>query len=256
MLKLTKLSYQQRLADVSCHITTGSCVFLLGPNGSGKSTLLSILAGQIRSFSGDCQYLSKPISSWSLDELALRRAWLPQSSPPPFAIPVYQFIALGLHPIGLSLHNSKVQPVILRLLQRLDLLSLVQRNCDQLSGGEWQRVLIARTLLQISPKLNANSSLCLLDEPLTGLDLKHQIELLAILHELSEQGITIIASVHDMNIALNHASEVIMLRAGRLYGQGRAQEILTPARIKEVYDVDIELHRVNGRQFLFSGHPQ
>lgn len=252
LLKLTQLSYQQRLLDVDVTVTAGSCLFLLGPNGCGKSTLLAILAGHYQASKGEYLFLDRAITDYNITELARQRAWLPQASPPPFAIPVYQFISLGLHPLGLSLEDAQARSVISQLLARLDITKLAQRNCDQLSGGEWQRVLIARTLLQVSPVLNKQAELCLLDEPLTGLDLKHQIELLKILEEFSQQGVTVIASVHDLNLALNHASEVLLLKAGRVEGQGSAEQILTAARIKHVYDVETELMQVRGRQFIVS----
>lgn len=252
ILSLTGVNYQQRLHDINISIEAGGCLFLLGPNGSGKSTLLAILAGHAKACQGEYQLAARNVTDYPIAELALQRAWLPQASPPPFAIPVYQFIALGLHPLGINLEDEQACQVINQLLSRLDIAKLVTRNCDQLSGGEWQRVLIARTLVQVSPILNKQSVLCLLDEPLTGLDLKHQIEVLQILKEFSEQGITIIASIHDLNLALNHASAVLLLKAGRVVGQGEANHVLTVETIKQVYDVDTELLAVNGRQFIVS----
>ncbi|MGC3836322.1 ATP-binding cassette domain-containing protein [Moritella viscosa] len=175
-------------------------MFLLGPNGSGKSTLLSILAGHVQPCKGAYLLAEHSISSYPIAKLARQRVWLPQVSPPPFAIPVYQFVALGLHPLGINLEDEEACRVINQLLSRLDITKLVERNCDQLSGGEWQRVLIARTLVQVSPLLNQQSILCLLDEPLTGLDLKHQIEVLQMLREFSEQGVTIIASGRALRV--------------------------------------------------------
>jgi len=252
ILKLTAVNYQQRLNDINVSINKASCLFLLGPNGCGKSTLLSVLAGHVQASEGEYLLAERNITDYPIAELARQRAWLPQASPPPFAIPVYQFIALGLHPLGMSLEDEQACKVINQLLTRLDIAKLVERNCDQLSGGEWQRVLIARTLVQVSPLLNQQSLLCLLDEPLTGLDLKHQIEVLQILKEFAEQGITVIASIHDLNLALNYASEVLLLNAGRVAGQGDASQVLTVATIKAVYDVDTELLAVNGRQFIVS----
>ena len=252
ILTLVEVNYQQRLFDINISIDDGGCLFLLGPNGSGKSTLLALLAGHTQACDGEYRLAERSVTDYPIAELALQRAWLPQASPPPFAIPVYQFIALGLHPLGISLEDEQACQVINQLLSRLDIAKLVERNCDQLSGGEWQRVLIARTLVQVSPRLNRQSILCLLDEPLTGLDLKHQIEVLQILTELSESGITVIASIHDLNLALNHASEVLLLKAGRVVGQGDAAQVLTVDTIKQVYDVDTELLAVNGRQFIVS----
>lgn len=252
IIKLIAINYQQRLHDINIVVDAGSCLFLLGPNGSGKSTLLSLLAGHTQACQGEYQLAERIVTEYPIAELALQRAWLPQASPPPFAIPVYQFIALGLHPLGINLEDAQAGLVINQLLSRLDIAKLVTRNCDQLSGGEWQRVLIARTLVQVSPILNKQSVLCLLDEPLTGLDLKHQIEVLQMLQEFSQQGVTIIASIHDLNLALNHASEVLLLKAGRVVGQGSANQVLTVDTIKQVYDVDTELLAVNGRQFIVS----
>ncbi|WP_392339861.1 ATP-binding cassette domain-containing protein [Moritella marina] len=252
IIKLIAINYKQRLHDINISVDEGSCLFLLGPNGSGKSTLLSLLAGHSPACQGAYSLAGRRVTDYPISELALQRAWLPQASPPPFAIPVYQFIALGLHPLGINLEDEQACLVINQLLTRLDIAKLVTRNCDQLSGGEWQRVLIARTVVQVSPKLNPQSVLCLLDEPLTGLDLKHQIEVLQILKEFSLQGITVIASIHDLNLALNHASEVLLLNSGRVVGQGDANDVLTVGTIKQVYDVDTELLAVNGRQFIVS----
>lgn len=255
ILTLHEVNYQQRLHDINISIDQGGCVFLLGPNGSGKSSLLAILAGHVKACQGEYLLAERRVTDYPIIELALQRAWLPQASPPPFAIPVYQFIALGLHPLGINLQDEQACLVINQLLSRLDIARLVTRHCDQLSGGEWQRVLIARTLVQVSPILNKRSRLCLLDEPLTGLDLKHQIEVLQILKEFSEHGITVIASIHDLNLALNHASEVLLLKAGHVVGQGATKQVLTVDTIKQVYEVDIELLAVNGRQFIVSAAP-
>ena len=250
MLELKALHFHDRLRDINTCVTAGSCLFLLGPNGCGKSTLLAILAGHQRPSQGCYRLFGVASDQYQIHQLAKIRAWLPQTSPPPFAIPVYQFIALALHPLGLSLADSRVAEVLNGLVQRLDIAKLVSRHCDQLSGGEWQRVLIARTLLQVAPALNPQAKLCLLDEPLTGLDLKHQLELLAMLRELAAGGMTVIASVHDLNLALNHASEILLLKSGQVAGQGSARQILTAATIKQVYDVDCEILQVQGRQFI------
>ena len=250
MLEVNELHFYERLRDINIKITAGRCLFLLGPNGCGKSTLLALLAGYQRATQGRYRLFGTACEQYEIHQLAKMRAWLPQTSPPPFAIPVYQFIALALHPLGLTLADSKVAEVVNGLVQRLDIAKFVSRNCDQLSGGEWQRVLIARTLLQVAPALNPQAKLCLLDEPLTGLDLKHQLELLTILSELAAGGMTVIASVHDLNLALNHASEILLLKSGQVAGQGSARQILTAATIKQVYDVDCEILQVQGRQFI------
>ena len=185
---------------------------LLGPNGSGKSSLLGALAGLLPA--DGAVLLGRAITTLSWPELATRRAMLPQRQPQLFHIPVFQVLSLGLEE-GAPMPRRRRW----RMCDALELAPLLARDFSRLSG-EQQRVLIARTLLQLWPSLNPTGRVLLLDEPLAGLDLHHQMALLRLLKQLAAQGLLVVVAIHDINLAIDWADRVLCLQQGRVVGKG------------------------------------
>ena len=213
MLSLVDFSVKQRVGLLSVSAAAGQHIALLGPNGSGKSSLLLGIAGLISS-QGKVELELQDIRQWTMQYAAIKRAMLPQRTAQLLPIACYQVIALGASPLNCS--ASAIQSAIEQVCLRLELLDYLERDFSQLSGGEQQRILLAKTLLQVWPTLNPQARLLLLDEPLAGLDWHHQITVLTVLKELTQQGMTVLTSIHDFNLAVAHCDIIWCLQQGKL----------------------------------------
>ena len=157
----------------------------------------------------------------------------PEQQPAPAALPVWHYLRLHSPPGGVN-----AQATLTDLLQQLGLQDKLTRPLAQLSGGEWQRVRLAAVVLQIHPAINPRGALLILDEPLTALDIAQQREVDKLLLQLSEAGIAIVASGHDLNHSLRHADRVWLMHQGRVVSQGRAREVLTAERLEPLYQAE------------------
>jgi vitamin B12 transport system ATP-binding protein len=233
MFSLDHLTVPGRLAPLSWHCEQPGLIALIGPNGSGKSSLLLALAnllpaqGQVRL--GACSLLDLDMRSASKV-----RAMLPQRQGSLLTISCLDVLQLGASMLDAT--PAQVQQVLSVLVARFELEPLLARDFSQLSGGEQQRVLLAKTLLQIWPDLNPHGQLLLLDEPLAGLDWHHQLQVLDLLRELVASGVLVIFSVHDFNLALSHADGLLCLQAGKLVAQGGI-EVLDAALLARVFHI-------------------
>lgn len=224
----------------------GDIHVVLGPNGSGKSTLLALLSGLLEPVSGEVLLHGQPLQRYGLAERARHLAVMLQSQPLDFAFPVRDVIAMGGYPLDLSL--PELDQRIEHLAAGLDISHLLDRSYLSLSGGEAQRVQLARVLAQ----RGREPSVILLDEPLTALDLKHQHQALALLKQLADDGYAIFIVLHDLNLAACYADRVLLMREGALVVQGDCSEVMTDRTLSALYDVRIERYETSGGQALFS----
>ncbi len=222
MLSLVDFAVTHRVGPLTVSASAGQHIALLGPNGSGKSSLLLAVAGLIPS-QGQLLLDQQDIRQWSMQEAAVKRAMLPQRTAQLLPIACHQVIALGSAP--LNLNETAIKSAIEQVCSRLELMDYLNRDFSQLSGGEQQRILLAKTLLQVWPGLNPQARLLLLDEPLAGLDWHHQITLLTLLNELTLQGLTIVTSIHDFNLAVAHCDVIWCLQQGKLVFSDRAHQL-------------------------------
>ncbi|MBV7438340.1 ATP-binding cassette domain-containing protein [Aeromonas sp. sif2416] len=242
LLEARGLSIPARLAPLDLDWQGGQLVALLGPNGSGKSTLLGALAG-ILPAEGTVRLGGEAIADLSWPELARRRAMLPQRQPQLFHIPVFQVLSLGL--------DEGTEPevrnrAVASLCEALEVEALLARDFSRLSGGEQQRVLIARTLLQLWPSLNPDGRILLLDEPLAGLDLHHQLALLRLLKSLARQGLLVVLAIHDINLAIDWADRILCLQQGRLVSEGGIA-LIDEALLERVFQIRTDRIEAGGR---------
>lgn len=242
MLEARALAIPERLAPLDLAWAGGQLVALLGPNGSGKSSLLGALAG-ILPADGAVRIEGDEIVALGWSELARRRAMLPQRQPQLFHIPVFQVLSLGLDEQG---PREAQNGAVAEICRALELEALLARDFSRLSGGEQQRVLIARTLLQLWPGLNPAGRLLLLDEPLAGLDLHHQLALLRLLKELAAQGLLVVVAIHDINLAIDWADRVLCLQQGHVVGEGDVG-IIDEALLERVFQIRTERIEAAGR---------
>lgn len=224
------------LSNISVRVDAGELIMLVGPNGAGKSTLLQRLAGIAPLSSGTVQLLGQSTERWRNADWAARVTYLPQLSPLGFPLTVREVVQLG----GLAHHQSVVslRQQVQEALQRWDIDWLASRDVRLLSGGEQQRCQLARSWLQMQAPA---SHLWLLDEPLSALDLRHQQQCLQQIRALTAQGRSVLMVVHDLNLARRLADRVLLLCCGQLVADGPAREVLTAARVSEVFGVSTRL---------------
>jgi iron complex transport system ATP-binding protein len=222
--------------DVSLEIEPGSFVAVIGPNGSGKSTLLRGLSRLLRPQRGRVLLDGRDIRSMGAREVARLLAVLPQSPDGGLDLTVRELVWRGRYPHRALLRGATPADyeAVDWALGAADVTELVDRPLDSLSGGERQRAWIALALAQ-QPRV------LLLDEPTAFLDLKHQLDVMALLDRLHRQGITVVVVVHDLALAARYARRVVALRGGRVVLDGAPGEVLTPSALESVFDVPMQI---------------
>lgn len=230
------LAYGERriCRDLDISIPDGRFSVVIGPNGCGKSTVLRGLARQLPLQSGRIVLDGENIHTFSTRELARRLGLLPQGALVPDGIRVHELVARGRYPHQglLRQWNRADAQAVAAAMAATDVAALALARVDQLSGGQRQRVWVAMALAQETPLL-------LLDEPTTYLDLGHQIELLELFRRLNrEHGRTLVAVLHDLNQACRYADHLIALRDGHIVAAGTPAQIVTPALLREVFELD------------------
>jgi len=219
------------IKQVSFSAKEGEFLGIIGPNGSGKTTLLRSITGLLKYWEGEVLYNGRNISKIPLREFAQNVAVLPQILNINFSFTVQQLVLMGRYPYLKKFQSisKKDLDIAKNSMSLTDISHLTERRVGELSGGEWQRVLIAQALTQ-EPKL------LLLDEPTTHLDITHQIETLDLVKKLNEEkGLTIVVVLHDLNLASEYCEKIIMLENGEIYREGTPEEVLTYKNIEEVY---------------------
>jgi iron complex transport system ATP-binding protein len=226
------------LDGVSLSVGKGEMVGILGPNGSGKTTLLKILSGVLPG-KGEIKINGKNIGSYGRRELSCLFAVVPQENHVSFPYTLAEIVLMGRasHHSSLAFESERDREVARRSMELTGVLSLSDRYLHELSGGEKQRVIIARALAQ-------EPEILLLDEPSAFLDLKHQVHILEILRHLNrEQKLTIVAALHDLNLAALFFPRLVILRDGKIYRDGTPVEILTEKTIDEVYGIRVRIEQ-------------
>ena len=212
----------------------GSFNVLMGPNGSGKTTLFSLISGLLKPDTGSVKVDGRDVGSIPGSERARLIGTVPQRSSVNFDYTVEELLAMGRYPHQgiLGRETTKDRAIIHEALKRLDIGDFSGRRAGSLSGGEYQRVLLARTLVQ-------QSGVLLLDEPGNHLDLHHQTVLLQLLREEADSGKTVIAVLHDLNQAVHYADNGILLNGGKTVISGKPAEFLNRDLIRDVFGVSL-----------------
>ena len=222
------------LSNISFGVRSGEIVAVLGPNGAGKSTLLRCLNGILTPKRGEIRLENHRVLSFSVEKRACWIAYVPQkleAAP----LSVYEAVLLGRKPYFTWSASNEDLLHVEQTLAELDLDSLADRPTDRLSGGELQKVSLARALVQ-EPKL------LLLDEPISALDLKNQVEFLRLVQNIVRQrNIMAMLCMHDINVAIRYADHFLLLKEGHIVGDVTAKE-LTPGMIEQVYGLPVEIH--------------
>ncbi len=241
MLKIQNLSvdYGTRriLHDVSLEVQSGEILALIGPNGAGKSTLIRAVSGVIPIISGHVRTNGDDFVSLSTLQRARYVATVPQAVALPPAYTVWETVLFGRTPyLGfLGQPSQKDEEIARQSLARVSALPFADRRVGELSGGEQQRVLLARALCQSTPIL-------LLDEPTAHLDLQYQVSLLALVRELAHRDkLAVLIALHDLNLAAHYADRIALMVAGRIKAMGKPEEVLQPELIEEAYCLPVQV---------------
>ena len=251
MIEVNHLQVGQRLQPLSFQSVAGEVLHVIGPNGSGKSTLLAAIAGIIAS-QGLVQLEGADLLSRSLPAQAQVRAYLSQSDKPAFHLDVFQYLVLSL-PQGIRYQDPRVSEVLQELISLLSLQNKLYCSIHHLSGGEWQRVRLAGSCLQIWPTLNPFGRLLILDEPAAPLDIAQERLLYDLIQRIASDGITIIMANHDLNRSLRYADKVLLLDNGVMHSLGEPRQVLTAECIRQVFHIVVQQVKIAGQPYLVFG---
>lgn len=245
---------KQLLDQVSLTVEPGEILALLGPNGAGKSTFLKVLAGEFEQYQGEVFLNGRGRNDWSREGLARTVGVLPQHSELAFPFSAAEVVMLGRlpHSTGRRRDNDIVQ----QALRKVDGWHLRDAAYPSLSGGEKQRVQLARVLAQIWDDTGDGARYLLLDEPTSALDLAHQHQTLALAREWADQqGVGVLAILHDMNLAATYADRIGLLQLGRLKAVGPIDTVLTPELLEPVFGINVTLmkHPHQARPLVVAG---
>lgn len=236
VIKTTHLSHsygnQAVLKDLSFSVNHGDFHVIIGPNGSGKTTLLKVVSGIVKQQSGTIDIFDKPNRAYSRKALARTIALVEQLAPVDFPFSALEVVLMGRSPhLGmLGLEQKKDLEIAQQALEFTGVAHLGNRKLDQLSGGEQQRVFIARAICQ-EPKI------MLLDEPTASLDLAHQIRVMDLMEKLKEEkDVTVVMVSHDVNLAAMYGDTLLLLKAGEVVSNGPPGEVLTFETLEKAYD--------------------
>jgi iron complex transport system ATP-binding protein len=225
------------LRDVSLELRRGELVALLGPNGSGKTTLLKVLSGLLRPRRGRVLLDGQDVQRLGRRQIARRVAMVPQELEMPFGFTAYEMVMLGRTPhvrplAGASAHDRQVVTEQMRLTGTAD---LAGRPFNELSGGERQRVVVAMALAQ-------QPQVLLLDEPVVHLDISHQLEILELIKSLNRtRDLTVLATMHDLNLAALYFDRLMLLERGQVVADGTPERVLVEERIRQVFGATVQV---------------
>ena len=226
------------ISDISVAFSPGKLHLIIGPNGAGKSTLVKVLARLLRPQAGTVAYDGIDIAKTNEAELAKRRAVLSQAIEVAFPLTVREVVMMGRYPHFGGRPGPADEQIVDEVMQHFDVTEFSDRNYQTLSGGERQRVNFARVLSQLWEGAPSTCRYLFLDEPLTFLDIRHQIDFLKKIRSFTDASdVVTVGVVHDLNLAARFADQIVLLDRGRIVATGSATEVLTTEQIEKVFEV-------------------
>ena len=235
------------LKGISFDIKVGEFISIIGPNGSGKSTLLKTLNRLYTSKKGSIQIVGKDIDAYKSREMAKKVALVPQDTSLDYDFTVEEVVMMGRHPYKKRFEKEDDEDlrIIYEAMEMTNTLKLKDRLINEISGGERQRVFIAKALAQ-------KTSIILLDEPTSHLDINHQMDILNLLKKLNEErGMTIVLVIHDINLATRYSHEIILLNRGVILGKGTPDQVITSENIEKAYNLNVVIEKNNYTNTLY-----
>ena len=257
MLRIENLRFsyygKSIINGIDLDIGTGLTV-LLGPNGCGKTTLIRLMCGHLNPESGSCTLDGREIRTIPARSRARRLAYVSQRGYAGGDISVRDSVLLGRYAVAGILRSYTALDISAaeNAMARCGVLELADRSVLALSGGELQRVLLAKALAQIYYAPGSAFSALLLDEPVTGLDIKHQLRFMALAKEISAER-CVVAVLHDIELAARFAQRIIVIKDGSVFADGSPAEVLTADVLREVWEIDGSVSYISGQPFLRLG---
>jgi iron complex transport system ATP-binding protein len=230
---------------VDLDLRPGLLTVVVGPNGAGKSSLLRLLAGDIHPSRGSVHFAGQTLAAIPPLQLAHGRVVMAQSSEVAFSLSVFEVARIGADGLGCGLSAADRAGIVRSALRRADVAHLAERPYQTLSGGERQRVQFARALAQLDVgRTVAQRQVLLLDEPVSNLDLRHQLDLFAALAELIAEGMAILVVLHDLQLAASVAQELVLMHQGRVQARGAPAQVLESEHLSTVFGIRSTSDRV------------
>jgi iron complex transport system ATP-binding protein len=227
------------LRELSLTLAEGELVGLLGPNGSGKTTLLNVLSGLLAPKRGQVLLWGEDVQRMDRRQIARRLAVVPQELEMPFGFSAYEMVMLGRTPhvrplVGVQRRD---RDMVLEKMRLTNTQEIAERPFSDLSGGERQRVILAMALAQ-------ESEILLLDEPVVHLDISHQIEIMEMIKDLNQRhNLTVLASMHDLNLAALYFDRLVLLDRGSVVSQGKPDQVLNEETLRRVFGAAVKVQR-------------
>ena len=238
MLTAQNISYAHKkftlLENIDVSVSYGELLVIVGPNGAGKSTLLSLLANEMDKHEDPIFFKKKTFKNWDAKELAHAKAKFSQSNSPDIPLTVKDVVMMGRYPYFNSIPHKTDHDAALKAMQETDVAALAPRDYNSLSGGEKQRVHLARVLAQLDNEIE--NKLVFLDEPLNNLDVLHQHRILHTVKNFTERGNAAIMVLHDLNLAAQFADKVMLLKNGKIVAHDTPGKVFTREIISRVYN--------------------
>jgi iron complex transport system ATP-binding protein len=232
------------LENINFDISSGENLGIVGPNGCGKTTLLKLLANLLKAGKGNIYFNKKDINHIKKIDLAKVIAFVPQFTEFVFSFSVFEIVLMGRTPFlkGIGFENKKDIEIAINSMLMTKVFDLKDKPINSLSGGEKQRVSLARALCQ-------EPGVILLDEPNSHLDISYQIEMFSLLKRLNqEKGITVISVVHDLNLASLFCNRILLMKNRRILHDGSPNEVFTKENIKNVFNTSVEIDKIDRSQ--------
>ncbi|MDO9414971.1 heme ABC transporter ATP-binding protein [Pararhizobium sp.] len=231
------------LHGVSLEAKPGQLTAIVGPNGSGKTTTLKAIAGEV-AYHGSVLINGHDITKLKPWELSLKRGVLPQATVIAFPFTVREIVRLGLS-VGANADPVRTERIATEALDIVDLSGFSGRFYQELSGGEQQRVQLARVLCQIwEPLLDGEPRFLLLDEPVSSLDIRHQLAIMDLARNFCTRGGGVIAVMHDLNLTAMYADHMVMMKSGRIHAGGTPAEVITDGNLEAVFGCRLRVNAV------------
>jgi iron complex transport system ATP-binding protein len=245
MLQVENISYKiagsLALSQISFDACAGEMVVILGANGAGKSTLLKIITNSLKADSGSIRINNRLLQEWPGKELALISAVLQQQNQLQLPFTVQEVALMGRYPHFGRNASSADEAIVDIALERAGVTHLKHRNYLTLSGGEQQRVHVARVMAQIYGENGTQTRYLFMDEPSNSLDILHQHSALQLAKDFANQGNCVVAVLHDLNLALQYADKILLLKGGKLVGFGKPLDVMTDHAISDVYGLPLQI---------------
>ena len=236
------LNKREILKNISIEVKEKEILSIIGPNGAGKSTLLKSLAGDINPTNGNIFYDGININQIDIQERAFTRSVMSQLQPIAFDFSVKEIVEMGWINRGESEYADQFDDAVKEVILKCGVKDLIDRNFNNLSGGEQRRIHFARTLLQLwRPSNSSDPKYLFLDEPTANLDLTYEIKLLNIVKDVAQEGAGVILVLHDLNLAAKFSDKVAILKGGLLIDIGLPKDILKSTLLSDIYEIKVEV---------------